>query len=34
MPRNRERDIKEGIRERWRERKTENKSFSHTLLAF
>jgi len=23
MPRNRERDIKEGIRERWRERKTE-----------
>jgi len=34
MPRNREREIKEGIRERRGIRKTESKSFSHTLLVF
>jgi len=35
MPRNRDREIKEGIRERREKKKNrESKSFSHTLLVF
>ena len=30
MPRNRERDIKEGIRERWEYEKKEQEFFTHT----